>query len=186
MKRRVLCYGEIVTGGFGFDGSAGGRIIGSIGFTPPSSSTKWGIGVFELNVYEFDQKLCSLGRFVELVHRKVGELLREYKPHLLISYARDDAEADVLLALPMNEGRRRPVSVEGWYINGIYFPRRTCNAMWDTSGYDKLRVAHPRAEIVPKKDKGKRFFWKSFDEDGETIIKEKTDHYLPPTKEFLS
>ena len=190
MRSITVVKGRVVSGGFGFDKTEGGKLLGRIELTTPSSSTKWGSSVFELNLSE--RGAYSLGKHVVLVRRKLEQLQREKRPNLVIGYARDERDAEIYLALGWNEGRRRKPSIEGFYINGEYYPRRTCNSKWDTSSKVKLpekldQLYGPgRKKVKPRYDNGKRFFWMALTEKGLAIIKAKKDHYLPPTKEFLS
>lgn len=60
----------------------------------------------------------------------------------------------------------RPTRCDGFYINGVFKPRRSCNELYGTSGFSALKAALPDADIVQHFDTGKHLYWKALNKNG--------------------
>jgi hypothetical protein len=70
----------------------------------------------------------------------------------------------------MYDGLRDPAT-DGIFVDGKFFPDRTCNHKWGTRSPDKLRELMPGKVIEKHYDEGKHLYWKSLNVAGKTRAK---------------
>lgn len=79
-------------------------------------------------------------------------------------------------------GLRKP-SCDGFLIDGVFVPRRSCNERYGTSSYSGLKALLPDAHIVRHLDAGKHLYWRALSKDGKkkaTALKLKSEPYPKP------
>lgn len=144
-----------------------GRLIAGIAFANPP--TRWSEKVLELcrlvrtpdtkpNLTALIGKACK-----EIRKRKIGDLL--------VSFAdgTQNHHGGVYQAASWFFHETRAPSHDGFHINGVFVPRRTCNARWGTSSRTKLPAILLLAgdTAVPHFDLGKHLYWRPLDANGE-------------------
>lgn len=105
-----------------------------------------------------------------LISQCVRELKRR-KFDLLVSYA-DGTQGHlgyVYQASNWNYACMREPSLDGFMIDGIFVPRRTCYSKWGTSSFGGLKLKIPDSAIEQHMDKGKYLYWMSLGKRGNDL-----------------
>jgi len=151
--------------------------VASVFYSIPS--TRWSEDVLELCRLVRDEMATPKPTLTGLISKSIKEIRRDGKFNLLISFADSTHghHGGVYQAASWNYYTIRKPSHDGFLINGIFVPRRTCNHRWGTSSRTKLPELLGKDLCIPHFDTGKYLYWKSLDNNGE-----KKAHRLGLTK----
>lgn len=144
-----------------------GALVAGIAFANPP--TRWSEKVLEL---------CRLVRLpdtkpnlTQLIAKACKEIRKRGLGDLLVSFA-DSTHAHhggVYQAASWFFHETRQASHDGFYIDGVFVPRRTCNARWGTSSRTDLPAILDLGGIIatPHFDLGKHLYWRPLTRTGE-------------------
>jgi hypothetical protein len=111
---------------------------------------------------EFDFELTQLISFAcNDVKQHMAKTDKQNRKCILISYADkiQNHHGGIYQAASWNyHGVRMPL-FDGFYINGIYHPTRTCYDLWKTCSWRELERQLPDKTVVPHLDAGKHLYW---------------------------
>lgn len=145
----------------GLFGDFGPAIAAALFSFPP---TRWSENVLELTrLVRRNGCRVPLTRLISLSCAR----LKKHGYDLLVSYA-DETQGHhggVYQAASWHyHGQRSPAN-DGVFINGKYFPGRTCNTKWGTRSPNKLRALLGCA-VEPHCDAGKHLYWRNLTRSG--------------------
>lgn len=146
---------------FGFSGEAVAAIFFSI---PP---TRWAESVLELSrLVRNDYIDISL---TSLISAALKLLRTSYPQHnLLVSFAdsQQGHHGGIYQASSWNYDGMRESRVDGFLIDNVFVPARSCNTRWGTSSYAALVERLRGHTVEPHYDTGKHLYWKALSKEG--------------------
>ncbi|MET0724359.1 MAG: hypothetical protein ABWY64_26525 [Tardiphaga sp.] len=110
--------------------------------------------------------------------------LRKSGWNIVVSYADciQGHHGGIYQAASWNYGGKRDRHIDGFTINGVFKPGRSCNNLYGTSSIDRLKALLPNLEIQPHYDEGKHLYWKPLTVSGRIKAKRLGLETLPYPK----
>ncbi len=140
----------------------GEELQGACFFSSPAA--RWPVVVLELcRLVKVPGSDFPLSGLVSYAVRQ----LRQQPKALLVSYAdaTQDHHGGIYQACSWNYHGLRSPRVDGFYLDGVFTPKRSCNTAYGTCGLPQLRELF--ASVVPHYDSGKHLYWKALNKRGE-------------------
>lgn len=140
-------------------------IVAAVFFSSPP--TRWSQPVLELmrlvRLPNYDLHLTSfIAQSIAAVKQNLSDV------DLIVSNA-DSTQGHhggIYQAASWNFHEQRRPQRDGFIIDGVFVPRRTCNARWNTSSSPGIRKVLPDAIIEDHYDTGKYLYWKALNKRG--------------------
>lgn len=130
-----------------------------------NSTARWNEEVIELiRLVRKDNIQVPLTKLIALTLK----LIKRQGYDLVISYAdkEQNHHGGIYQAASWFYNGERESRMDGLIVNGIFYPGRTCNALWNTQSPKKLKVIKPKWDIQPHYDKCKHLYWKPLSHKG--------------------
>lgn len=139
--------------------------IASVFYSIPS--TRWSENILELCRLVRDETVEPKPSLTGLISNSLKTIKRDRKFDLIVSFADSTHghHGGIYQAASWNFYILRKPSHDGFIIDGVFVPRRTCNHRWGTSSRTKLPEILGET-CVPHFDKGKYLYWKALDNNG--------------------
>lgn len=108
------------------------------------------------------------GSLTKLVGKALGHVRKERLVNLVVSFAdmEEGHHGGIYQACSWIYDGMADERLDGFNINGVFTPARTCNAQYGTSSEEGLRKKLKGAEVVPHYDRGKHRYWKALSKEG--------------------
>jgi len=145
----------------------GGLLVAAITFSSPAG--RWHEPVVELSrLVRVEADGIPL---VSLISRSVREIKKARKHDLIISFADSTHghHGGVYQAASWNYSHTKVPAIDGFVVDGLFVPSRTCNTRWGTCLARELpRILALRGVVaIPHRDSGKHVYWKALSRSGE-------------------
>lgn len=104
----------------------------------------------------------------KLISKAIGYIRQHKLENLLISFAdsEEDHHGGIYQACSWLYSGMRGERLDGFNIDGVFTPARTCNAVYGTSSEEGLKAKLPNRDVEPHFDVGKHLYWKALSKDG--------------------
>lgn len=143
-----------------------------------SGSKVLACAIFSLPIGRSDLEALELTRLVrlpdydrpltKLISKAVGHIRNQRLADLLISYAdsEEDHHGGIYQSCSWIYAGMRGERLDGFNIDGLFVPARTCNGRYGTSSAEELPKLLPKSKVEPHFDKGKHLYWKALTKAG--------------------
>ena len=152
-----LCYGDVVTPPL----SVVACCIFSI------ATGRWEVH----NLWELT-RLVRLPEYDKPLTRMIGNAIGHIRKHklanLVLSFAdiEEDHHGGIYQAASWIYSGTTKKRLDGFNIDGVFVPARTCNQRHGTSSVSDLKKSMPNSQVTPHFDLGKHLYWKPINKAG--------------------